>query len=193
MALNDVYEVTLAYSLKGEKCANVFHVREVTDPGSDNEIHIADQVKVDIWDNAIKLAVSQDITLQQIRVRKIHPALGGPVILVVDAAGQVAADVLPSQSCVVIRLYSDLAEKKGRGRMFIPGIPKPYVQDGILLETYRGAYNTIASALIAQFTNSGGDWEPCIFSHVDDTPRDIVLGNTVATLATLRGRRMAAP
>ena len=89
MAVNDIYEVSMLYSIKGEKCANVLHLREDVDPGSNNEQTVANAVKTGIWDGSLKLAVSNDVKLQVVRARRIDPTAGGPVDVVVNADGSV--------------------------------------------------------------------------------------------------------
>lgn len=192
MAAGDVYQVDLLYDQDGQKCANVIHVTETVDPGADNENLLALAVKNNLWTGIVQAVMSTSCILQMIRVRRIDPTAGGPTLLAVDEGGDIAQDPFPPGTCVLISLYSDTVSKRGRGRIHLPGIPKNTAAEGMLLETEVINFDAIANALKTVWTQSGGSWEPCIWSTVDVAPHDIKYHKVRSWLHTLRSRRMSS-
>lgn len=193
MAVNDVYQVDLLYSNKGEKCANVIHVKETADPGTTNEVHIAEAVKDDIWTAALRATMTNDCTLQTIRVRRIDPTSGGPVMATVDEAGSIAQDTLPPNSAVMLSMYTARLDRSGRGRLFLPGVPKTHNEDGLLPESVVTLYDAVGTALTGTLAESGGTWIVGVWSSTATQFNQFTSWQVRSWIHTLRGRRMAAP
>lgn len=193
MAVNDIYEVSMLYSIKGEKCANVLHLREDVDPGSNNEQTVANAVKVGIWDGSLKLAVSNDVKLQVVRARRIDPTAGGPVDVVVNTDGSIAQDVMPPNNCVVISLYTARLDKSGRGRLHFSGAPKTQNQDGLLDTAAQTLWDAVANSFLSAITSGGGSYTAGIWSRKFSQFNPITAATTRSWHHTMRGRRMAAP
>lgn len=193
MAINDVYQIDFLYSLKGEKCANVFFAKETTDPGSANETTLATGAKADVWTAALRATMSNDCELQTIRVRRVSPSAGGPIMLTVNEAGSVAQDSLPPNNCVVISYYSNTLTKRGRGRQYYPGVPKTHNQDGLLPASVESLYNAVGTAMTGTITQGGGVWDIGVWSRTGSSFAKFTFFKPRSWIHTLRSRRMAAP
>lgn len=193
MAVNDVYESSLLFSIKGEKCACVLHYQETTDPGSGNELNLASTIYSQIWTPSMKVCLSNDAQLQTIRVRRIDPTAGGPIDLPVLEAGTISVDVMPPNNCILISLMTDRLDKSGRGRIHISGAPKTHNQDGLLDVTNLSLWNSLATALIAPMTGSSSAFQLGVWSRKETEFNSAVDYNVRSWHHTLRSRRMAAP
>lgn len=193
MAVNDVYECSVLFSVKGEKVANVIHLREDVDPGSANELTCATALKTALWDGSLKLAVSNDCQLQVVRVRRIDPTPGGPVDLVVNDNGTIAQDVLVPNLCVVQSYYTARLDKSGRGRAHWAGAPKTHNQDGLLDVTNAALWDSVGNTFLSAITSGGGSYTAGIWSRKNTEFNAITAYTTRSWFHTMRGRRMAAP
>ena len=194
MAVGDLYEASLLYSLKGEKCVNVLRFQQTTNPSTvSDELDLGNAVKADLWP-AIKTASSEDLVLQMIRVRRYAPTAGGSIMVTVDEAGGVSEDSLPSNNCVVITMYSDNSTKHGRGRIHLPGIPDTHNADGLLKQATAVLYEAIATAMEATFNGpDGGQWSYGIGDSDGSSFHAATMHQVRSWLHTLRTRRAAAP
>lgn len=193
MAVGDILRASLLYSVKGEKCANVLHFKEIDDPGADNERLLGEAIANDLWGTPLRACVSNDCTLQMVRVSRIDPTVGGPINVAVDNHGTVTEDTLPPNSTVLLSLYSARLDRAGRGRMFIPGVPKTFNQDGLLPQSAVSTFNTFADLLLVNLSNSGGQWTPGVWSVTHSEFNQFVSYELRSWIHTLRGRRNAAP
>lgn len=193
MAVGDVYQVDLLYSLRGEKCANVLHYQEDTSPASNPELSLIEAVKDDLWTAALRATMSNDCTLQNIRARRVDPSLGGPIMAAVNEAGSVAQDSLPPNSAVVMTWYTDHIAPSGRGRTFWPGVPKTHTDDGVLLESVVSLYDAVGTAMTTAVTEGTGVWLPGVWSESLTLIHPITQWVIRPWVHTLRGRRMAQP
>lgn len=195
MALGDIYEASLLYSIKGEKVANVLHFREDVTPGTvDPPLDLANTISASFWTGNLDLVMSNDVTLQMIRARRISPTLGGGILLPVNTDGQVSADTLPPNNCAVMTLYTARTDRAGRGRVFLSGVPDTWQGDGLIEVAVAPTYQAIMDNLKTYFTSAdGGQWQCGIWSPTYSDFNVITRVQVRSWVHVLRGRRMVAP
>ena len=194
MPSGDVYSASSRFSIKGEKTVNVLHFSQTSADGSGpvNQ-ELADAILQDIWPS-YKALLSNDCTLQNISVYKIAPAVGGSILVNVAEAGGVAVDTIPPNACVVATLYTDHFTGRGRGRIFMSGIPDSHVDGGRIVNASAALYVTFLNTLKAPIAfGSGVSFVPSVWSTKGAIARPITAHALRAALHNLRSRRMANP
>lgn len=194
MAINDVYQAALRFSINGEKTANVIHCKQTSGDGSlpPNEDLAAAIVAV-IWP-AYQAAISNDATLQSISAKRISPTVGGSVVVPVNAAGTIAQDTIPPNGSAVITLYSQTLSKQGRGRIYISGIPDTGQKDGLLTVAQMNLLTTLGGQMVSTLVDGSGATFQCgVWSSVGLAFQEYTDYMTRSALRTLRSRRMANP
>lgn len=194
MALNDVFELSLLFNLKGQKLANVLHFEQDSADGAipPNE-DICNAFYEDCWP-AMQDLLSNDISLENIKGRRIDPTPGGVYLLPVGEPGNVGVDSLPPNSTLLTTIYTNELSRSGRGRMSISGIPKSYSQNGLM---QNGAIATVAAfydLLLATIQyGANAVFTYGVWSALAETWYEAVSYQIRPQLHTLRGRRMENP
>lgn len=103
-----------------------------------------------IWDNVVTSTMSSDITFAQVLCYVGQD--GGPPAVYVSTntptTGGQATTMLPSNCATLVRKRTDSAGRRGRGRLYLPGVAKPDVDD----------LGIIAPAALTQYQNAMDDF-----------------------------------
>lgn len=194
MPVNDVLQASLRFSINGEKTANVLHFIQTSADGAlpPNE-DLAAAIIEDLWPS-LKACLSDDCTLQSIAVKRIDPTLGGTTFVPVIEPGSVGQDTLPPNGCLVVTLYTNTLTKRGRGRMFISGIPDTFINQGRLNNADATVFVTFLDLLLSAIQGgAGATFHAAIWSATAGSAQEITSHQLRARLINLRGRRMANP
>lgn len=193
MALNDVFELVLGFKVGEEKTVNVLHYKQTSSDGANppNQ-EVAAAWQAELW-GFMQDCLSEDAELQTLSCKRIQPTLGGTTILDVNEPGDIAGDVLPAQSSLLVSLYSETPTANGRGRINIAGLSKTWVEEGLLLAANAP---TVATFMDNQILPIGGgsqaSFKPVIFSRTLSLASDITSYQIRSYLHTLRSRRATA-
>jgi len=192
MAVNDVYEVSVDYSVLGEHCVNVFKFRETTE--STDEVpakSLADGFAaslIPLW----AVLLSDQVLFNCVFVRRISPGLGVPFTKLVTDPGEVASEAIPTTSAVVISWYSNTGGKSKRGRNYFAGAPENAQAGGKLEAGVLAAWESFALDMQAPLAAGGGgtgEWELCVWSQLLETAIDVKTAVVRTNLGTMRTRR----
>jgi len=149
MAVNDIYRVEVLQNVGSEITMNVLHLREtvsetVSTRPAENVVEIVSAMYDELKDQ-----LSEDWRVVQITARRIKPTGGIPATVVFGGVepivGAIESEIIPSTSALLISLYSNNAERTGRGRQYIPGLPETAQNEGQLTEAAHGAFTIIAN------------------------------------------------
>lgn len=112
----------------------------------------------DAWEDNLRAVTLDDITLQVVRV-KFGPNDTGPATeLAVNLAGTSAGQGTSPNVAYLVHKNTALGGRRGRGRMFYPGVNESGVDDaGNVLSASVTAYNTAFAAYLTQMEAGGGD------------------------------------
>lgn len=194
MANQDIMELVVGYTQDGAKLINRLHVR-----ATQNDITMstpqaaAEGFVEDIWPK-FKAVMSINCVLQTVRARRIYPTVGGSWITNVDEAGAVSDDPLPPNAALIISIRTALRTRRGRGRIFLPGIPDSYHNHGNIDISNFADYNNLTQALGLPI-QKGGEvvFEYGIWDKIGNNFNTFLSAVIRARIATLRSRRMSNP
>lgn len=201
MALNDVHEVVLSYSIGSVPVLNVLHVRESTSIVlTDSRINaeaIAEAIIASPLMTMLLDCISTDAIINSVNVRRILPAPDVPYHRVLGAAealeGTRAGQVVPTQACLLVSLYSNEPGRSGRGRIYVPGVSETDQNEGKLLQSF---FNAQVGALtnelddpIAMTGADTGEVRLAIYSRTLGQANDVLTATAQPNLATQRSRR----
>lgn len=196
--------VGYALANREERCINVLHYQVDSVTGA--PANVFDGLSViassffDLWANEWKVFGSNDVTVVGVAATNVFPlprsatvvsASGGPV------TGTVASDTLPLQDAITILKKTELGGRKGYGRVFIPGIPESFAEEGRINGDGSTALAGIIDLMDLPFNATGTGWEiilnPVLLGGPEDNPvtinriRDAVLSDVI--IKTQRRRR----
>jgi len=192
MAVGDVYEVSVDYSVLGEHCVNVFKFRESVEETDDipaRNLALAFQAAA-IADWAALL--SEQVQFNCIYVRRISPTPSVAYTVLLTDPGEVVSEAIPTTSAVLITWYSTVASKRGRGRNYFAGLPENAQAGGKLEGDVLAAWQDLATTLMAAMGPAGGGtgvWALCIWSDILGAANDAVTNVVRTNLGTMRTRR----
>jgi len=200
MAVGDVYRLQIFQNVGSELTMNVLHAR-CTVTETINVVDEADNLAemAIVTYTALAAELSEDWRVVAINVHKLTAPGGVPANFVLGGAesivGEVESEIIPSASAVLISHYTSTANRSGRGRTYLPGLPESSQNEGQLVEARWGALQAIATA---QFVGEkgpfgGGDGKYRYIVHNGDGDTDagyhIIASRVRANLATQRSRR----
>ncbi len=176
MAVNDIHRVAIEGLFEGQRCYMTRHFRiaQVGSVGVPDAILAAEiqQRYVLLAGPAVDLTqlTTAAITFTKIISLKVAPApTGGVFELPIAHPGTVAGDHLPSTNSVCISLYSTLGGKSGRGRIYLPCVPRSSVTastiNGIAMIDYQAWANILDDIITDSTAPIPWKFEPVIFSR----------------------------
>jgi len=139
-----------------------------------------------------RLCMSNDVKELRLKAQKIHPQrYAFRESYFATPEGEVAEDVLPPNSAVVITKKGEAAGRLERGNLHCYGIPKGFITDGQLNGTGIAAYSDLVTEIL-KTQLVGGDLveiEPIIFHRaVPSASRTAVHATVQDTLRVMRRR-----
>lgn len=199
MAIGDIYQIQIYYNIGSERTMNVVHMRETqvcTDPLPAESVA---QAVRSVWAVRINTIVfSDELSIPLIHARRIKPTAGVPSTIILGTVANPAingggsAPPVPSTSCGLISLYTNLNTRNGRGRLYIPGIDRVQQNDGQLIAGALVDWETFADDLEDEIVAVGPDtgaWRFAVYSRELGTAENVVQTIAHTNLATQRSRR----
>jgi len=192
MALNDVLQATVEMRVAGEYCANVLHYREAV--GSTDDVpakSLAEAIVATIIPDWAAL-ISEQVIFACCYVRRIRPTPGITYTALLTTPGEVVSEAIPSSSALVVSLASEVATKRGRGRIYFAGLPESSQAGGSLEGTVVAGWEALAALLIDPLVATGGntgEWQLGVYSRSAVEINDALVTVVRSNLAQQRGRR----
>jgi len=150
MAVGDVFRIQVFQNVGSELTMNVLHAR-CTVSETTNVVDEADglaEMAMATY-NALKVELSEDWRVTNIVVHKLTAPGGVPANFVLGAGesiiGSIESEIIPSASAVLLSHYTSTADRSGRGRTYLPGLPESSQNEGQLVEARWAAFRTIAN------------------------------------------------
>jgi hypothetical protein len=195
MALNDVYEVTVHQTMRGQKLANVFHYhqRATVVVASGNT---AMAVATEFWDTIGQqwlTCVTNDVRVDRIHCRNLFLAseeADYAVDLVGANGGAGAQDTMPSFVAIAYKLSHDQGGLLKSGAKRIAGVADAVVTDGVLTNVDYANGLTVLGTLFYEPLQWGtvirdNVWFPIIVKRVKEMEGGIAKYRLPASLAEL--------
>lgn len=163
--LHAVYE----FSFTGDAEPMVTTCGHEIDTASGASGDLAPNDLFNLYANNLLTGQAADVTLVGVTVY-VGQDGGLPLVFTSDepaVAGSGGADSLPPNSAVLVRKRTDSAGRRGRGRMYLPGVPRGQVFDtGLLNTTYVSNLQLEATAFHEALTAlPGGRLYPPVVLH----------------------------
>lgn len=147
------FRVTTVGMMYGQQCQNVFHF---TGPSSDpGELQtLADHVAAN-WLAQIRLRHTGSVVYQAIKVRMLESQFPTH-IKTVNVPGSWGADnEVSTVLCFLLRLRSAEIGRRGRGRLYIPGVLKGWTINGLVTESQILGWDQTIANLMAVYGPNG--------------------------------------
>lgn len=163
----DVLQIVIEGMNEGTNWALVrhYHVGVI----SDNET-IADNVSA-FWQNdilpAMQALLTDQWTAQCGTVSRAGPYPRTPEFSDFGAGitGAVATDGVPNGSALLLKFTTDTPTARGRGRMYVPGLPEAATNAGRLLAASQAAWDAVAALIKTNIVVDGNTIAPCVYSR----------------------------
>lgn len=114
-----------------------------------------------------------------------------------DSPHQISTNVVgsgtlgPQQVAMQINLLTGTAGRRGRGRIYIPGIFTTAINEGNFSSSIQTVYNASMVTLATRYTGAASSgWNMGVLSRVDNVIRPVVQFNYNLVPATLRSRKL---
>jgi hypothetical protein len=117
---------------------------------------------------------SSDVSLTSVLCKKGPDETGASAVATASVPGAGGANSAPPGVCWLIHKHTPLGGRRGRGRMYVPGIPEGNVEDdGMILASEVTAINTDLVAWLAANVAAG---TPTMLEHFPETEWVLVNG-----------------
>jgi len=173
-----IAEVSLQGRSAGQVTLNVFHymLDGIAIGGTDFDGHATElvtelQTPGDLIEKYLDCC-SDEFQLEQIRVQIIKPIrYSYEVFTQGPDPGNVVAEALPPNDSVSITKRNDNTTRHDRGAVRMPGVPRTFVSEGLLLTPGVTAYNALATEFKEQRTTTvlAAEimWQPVILNRAN--------------------------
>lgn len=141
------------------------------------------------WTGGYDAFVTPDVTVDAVNVREIVAGTGGQVRLreaALSLAGVSASPALPGDVAIVVSLRTDLANRRGRGRFYLPQPAENAVGDEGRIDG--AAVTAILSALQSAWNGTASSVDTVVYSRTNRTFENVVTYNIGDLFDTQRRR-----
>jgi len=192
MAVNDVYQLSADYKVRGEYCTQVFHYRESVECTDDVPAQSLAEAFAAVIIPEWAALVSSQLEFACLYCRRIRPTSGIAYTHLITTPGGVASEAIPSSSALVMSVLTNLATRRGRGRSYFGGLPETSQAGGSLESTVLADWQALGTLLLDPVLGSGGDtgeWVWGVYSRSAVAIQDALTYVVRTNLAQQRGRR----
>lgn len=172
MAILDVLRVSVRANLHGQETINTFYYQQTQGTAVEGEaqaVNLANAILSAPWWTAYVALHSNEwlcTFFNIIKTSSFAPPLAlSPtyIVNVEDIVGSQNSESLPSSMALTIKRKTDVPRSRGRGRIFLTGIPVPWELDS-KINPANAAFNTAITNLLANInaplTNATLVWQP---------------------------------
>lgn len=154
-----LYRFTVTWSLLGQLCQNVFHLRgKETDPSASLDAAL-DALQGQLhanWSLFVKDRMSNQCSLVEEKLEILDPPVSPFRITdYTGIVGAVASPSLPSFNAAVISWQTGLSGRRLHGRTYIPGIAEQYVSGNDLTDGALSQFNQVKDQYLTFFGFDG--------------------------------------
>lgn len=187
---DNIFRVTTIATMYGQQCQNVFHL---LGPSSDPlELSaVADHVTAN-WIAQIRTKQTSAVAYTQVKVRLLESQFP-PHVKTVNITGSNGNDTeLSTVLAWVLRLRSAEIGKRGRGRLYVPGVMKGWTVNGLVIAAQITAWDvTIATLMGLYGPNHTSPYQLTIVpSKAPFSTREVTSMQIAPTLGTQRRRNI---
>jgi len=170
MAVGDIFQVNINWSVYGQRLMNVLHYRCTAVDGAPTRLAQQTELLNVLFDDTafladLRNATPQDVSLYSVSAQAIEPVRVRATTQLKDLPGLIEQDANTSNVCAVITKYTDFATRNQIGAMHIPiGGGPMYVADGLLAAGQVTVIDAVALHLTDPVVGAlNNDYAPVIF------------------------------
>lgn len=187
---DNIFRVTTIGTMYGQQCQNVFHL---LGPSSDPAqlSAVADHVAAN-WVAFIRTKQTSAFTYTGVKVRLLESQFP-PHLKTINIAGSNGFDdELSTVQAWILRLRSAEIGKRGRGRLYIPGVMKGWTKNGLVIAAQiTGWDNLIVQMMDVYGPNHTSDYQLTIVpGKAPFSTREVTSMQIAPTLGTQRRRNI---
>lgn len=176
MAIGDIYQVNIRYTISAQRAITVLHFVVTDDAGAadaDKEQglaeFIADQTNPANFINQLAGVLPEDVTIDQVDAQCISPTRLAYRSAIVALPGTATASNNPAVD-VCITKRTDLAGRDQVGTIHQPGIPADKVENGLLAPDYMVDVLDAWDTLMTAITYGDTEWHLCLLHAPGSVP-----------------------
>lgn len=150
---DNIFRCTTVATMYNQQCQNVFHLLGPTSDPLDAQA-IADDLAVN-WVGQIRQRQTSAVRYVAISVRLLESQFPPHVKTVSILGSQQFDDELHTYDAFVLRLRSAEIGRRGRGRLYIPGVMKGWTTNGLVDDDVIVAWNNNIANLMGSYGPNG--------------------------------------
>lgn len=132
--------------------------------------------------------LSSSVTVTEVRVKLGPDATGPSAVASVQIDGSVGGQAAPPQLATLVHKNTPLGGRKGRGRLFLPGLAEAALdQNGLITNAHKVAVETFLFDLLGGMTLGS---TPPMLMHSDETAPTAISTVEVDTVLATQRRRL---
>lgn len=193
MAVGDVLTLRVVGRYQSQNIVNTLHYKTVVQ--EDTELVICEKL-VEAWDTAMRI-LWQGVHIDSysfvgLKCFRKTGVAKTPEFKLINAAGTVTGDEVPSPICRCITLYTASAKSRRRGRVMLSGSEAAMfnTDDGAVTAAQIASLETMAATLTATVTDGTNSWEICLPPANGDPTEEITDYKARVTPAVITSRRI---
>jgi len=155
----DVAEFSVVQNLSGQNVINIFHIKK--DGGWDSASMAAMCVTlISGYNDEYAPHMSDDLRFVIVRARDLSTQFGAvaEVNFPPNSGGDAAIQSAPGNVALCIKHSTGLAGRSFRGRTFLAGLPRTFVENNQVSEAYRDEMVAATDAIDGLINTAGGTW-----------------------------------
>lgn len=164
VAVGDVLIGVIKGTLFGQETQTTFHWKIENTDGINTVQTLCTEMIDEILPDFVTM-ISDEWVSRVCYARRVHPnPTRGFELSTAAVAGTVVAASLPPSVAGVISRFTNLPGPGGRGRIFVPGVPTSWHEDGLLSAAGLAAYSAFLPHLDLQWDPGNGTvYEPVLY------------------------------
>jgi len=192
VAVNDIYSLIVRGRVHGQATMNVFHYRVNVDGDADDADGLVGAFRTNA-ENYWLQCCSAEWELTGYICQKIHPL---PVLSAFTqeigfSPGLVEGNSLPSSVAVVMTKRTGMGGRRGRGRVYMPGVPASFEDNSEITDAALQTYDALGARLDTPLTSAiGGVYVPILWNRVLSEALTIIQYVPRTTLRNQRRRQV---
>lgn len=115
-----------------------------------------------LFEDPYKAVISSEWTAFQMTAQQIFPTKTAVLVQAYTGVGEQTGDSLPSSVAVVLTKRTLTAGQRGRGRIYLPGVPVAWETDSQVTNTGLTNYTNLAIVMEGALAVAGETWEPVV-------------------------------
>lgn len=192
LPVGTIVEIRQTCRYDGQVCENTFYYELATAGVTDGSGAIASLILLfdTLWGGVINPLFVSDVTDIQVHGQSIFPNRFVELVIPSSVpAGLTAPPGLPTGVSLVMRRRGDAANRKSRGRIYIPGVPEAACLNSQFIAGFVNGFLIQWQVINGTLTAGGFDWNAVVFSLRDVAGKALITSTDMDLICRYQRRR----